>query len=117
MSEPQSPATAALGNSYGRFGSSGMDAHNDYGKSEQYNAMRKGKGVGLGAYWEYFPFPLIATYGLGANGYSERLFIVTQPTFSVGMKPFSKSVVREEKKRKREKHGETRQTPSRRSID
>ena len=47
---------AALGNSYGRFGSSGMDAHNDYGKSEQYNAtMRKGKGVELGAYWEYFP--------------------------------------------------------------
>ena len=46
---------AALGNSYGRFGSSGMDARNDYGKSEQYNAMREGKGVGLGAYWEYFP--------------------------------------------------------------
>ena len=39
----------AVGNSYGRFGSSGMDAHNDYGKSQQYNAMREGKGVGLGA--------------------------------------------------------------------
>ena len=48
-------AAAALGNSYGRFGSSGMDAHNDYGKSQQYNAMREGKGVELGACWEYFP--------------------------------------------------------------
>ena len=57
---------AALGNSYyGRFGSSGMDAHNDYGKSEQYNAMREGKEVELSPMGKYFPFPLIATYGLG----------------------------------------------------